>query len=47
MPGAVILERVVRGLRAVDVPRAEDEVVGLGLGEELFYEFEALGVLVV
>jgi hypothetical protein len=33
VPGAVILERVVRRLGPADVTRAEDEVVGLRLGE--------------
>ena len=48
VPGAVILERVVRLLGPADIARAEDEVVRLWLGKQLFDEFEALcGVLVL
>lgn len=41
--GAVVVERFVRALGAGDVPRAEDDSVGLGLGEELADDLEALG----
>lgn len=41
--GAVVVERLVRALGARDVPRADNDFVGLGLGEELADDLEALG----
>lgn len=42
VPGAVVLELIVGGLRALRVAGAEDELVGLGLGEQLLDQLEAL-----
>lgn len=41
--GAIKLEVIVGLLRSLRVPRAEDEPVRLGLGQQLFHQLETLG----